>query len=173
MRKIKTMSFALMAGLAVMSSGANAVELQNGVAVTVAACTISSVPILTTNVTVNLSKNVAAGYQCRLADATLGTVNRVVLGTCHSGGTAKARTVTCGRTQTGMQADGVTPIYTYSPSTCTDGNFADPAAPTGMPVTGSAMYTSSTAGGAIGEDGMATTACNGTGISGLVEALPN
>lgn len=173
MRKIKTISFALMAGLAVMSTGASAVILSNGAAVTVADCTINQVPILTTNVTVNLSKNVAAGYQCRLADSTTGTVNRVLLGTCHSGGTAKSRTVTCGRTQTGMQPDGVTPIYTYAPSTCTEANFANPASPTGVPVSGSTLYTTSTAGGQIGEDGMATTACNDAGVSGMVEALPN
>lgn len=148
---------------------AQAVELPNGQPVSTTDC-----PQLNTGVTVNLSKNVNAGYVCRAADATQTppTVNRVGLGTCHTGGTAKSRMVTCSRTSDG----GDPPAYTYTPAACTDSNFdantGQPLAgdPGKVPVTGLTMYSTSTAGGAIGEDGMAATACDGPGISGLVEA---
>jgi hypothetical protein len=170
MRKFKMISLALMAGLGslAMSPVANALEFPNGNKVTVALCTIGGVPILSTDVTVNFSKNVTGGYQCRVADATAGTVNRVMLGTCHTGGTSKSRQVTCTRTSDGADP----PVYSYSPATCSASNFSVPATPTAVPVNGGAYYTTSTAGGVIGEDGLETV-CTGAALSGKVEALLN
>lgn len=170
MRKIKFLSYSLVAGFSALAlnSSVHAVPLSSGTPVTVALCSV-----LSADVTVNLSKNVAAGYVCRVANAaaTPPTLNRVGIGACNTGGTAKSRDVACSRLSDG----GTPPTFTYTPATCSASNF-DPA--TGIvlavggtvPVTGSAIYTTSTSGGVIGENGMATAACTGAGISPLVEA---
>lgn len=152
----KTTKSALCAGLIAVSVNAQATEtITSGASITTASDGGGCI-FLANQVTVNVSKGVSAVFDCRAADAAVGTVNRVVVGACHIGGTAKARSVACT-----ANADG----STFSPSGCTS--------TASINVTGIAAYTTSTAGGAIAEHGMATTTCNdATGITTLIGTLP-
>jgi hypothetical protein len=163
MSKTKFVSaVAVAVGALMLSSGAQAVVISNGTAIAVNTCVDATNVILTAPVTINLSKSVSAGYICRLANAAAATptVNRVGIGACHTGGTAKARAVPC----TGDGAS--TP---FSPASCTAADVAAVPVVTKQ-VSGVSIFYASTAGGVISEDGMATTACNAGGVSGLVEA---
>lgn len=161
MNKTKVIS-ALVASLGLMcvSSVASAKEVPNGTPIKAATdCVDATNQLLTQDVTVQLSKGVSMGYICRLANAaaTPPTVNRVGLGSCNIGGQAKSRDVKCT-----VDTGGV-----FSPSTCTQ---TDVDAGTSKPVTGTTAYYTTTAGGVIGSDGMATTTCNAAGMSSLTEA---
>lgn len=127
-------------------------------------------PVLQSTVMTGLTQKVAGAYVCRLADAVTGTLNRVGVGTCHPGGSAKSRLVTCSRSSSG---DVTAPTYTYAPTTCGSGNFdSSGVALTGTAgqgeITGISMFGGSTNGGAISQTGMATSNCDSTGISSLV-----
>jgi hypothetical protein len=161
MNKAKFIS-ALVAGLGLItvSGAAGAIEIQTGVPIPAATgCVDATNQLLSQDVTIQLSKGVSMGYICRLADAAANppTVSRVGLGSCNIGGQAKARDVRCT-----VDSNGV-----FSPATCTQANVT---AGESKPVTGVTAYFTTTAGGVIGSDGMATTACNAAGISGLTEA---
>lgn len=156
MRKTK---LAVCAGLLVLSAASQATTtVTAGMQVDTAGDGGDCV-FLANSVSLNTSKGVQAAFDCRLADATVGTVNRVMIGACHIGGTAKLRTVGC-------TAD-ASPATTFSPAGCTSASGS-------VEVSGVALFTTSTAGGVITESGMGTSTCvDGTGVNSLVDALPN
>lgn len=154
MRKTK---IAVCAGLMALGGAAQAtVTITNGGTVTGTADG-GDCAFMANQVTLNTSKGVNAAFDCRVADAVVGTVNRVIVGACHIGGTAKARTVAC-------TSDGGTG---FTPAGCAD-------ATSSVQVSGVALFSSSTAGGAIAEDGMGTATCvDGSGVTSLINAMTN
>lgn len=173
MQKIKLISQAVAAAFALaLSSGAHAqinTPLALGSSVTTTDC-----PVLQSGITTSLSTKVAGAFVCRAADAVVGTINRVGLGTCHPGGSAKSRLVGCT-----FENNGATPpVITYTPTTCGVGNFDTDA--NGLPTTaktgdagkglvsGLTLFSGTTTGGSVGEEGMASTACDAAGVKNLV-----
>ena len=137
------------------------------------AVTTTDCPQLNQAITVGTSTKVVGAYVCRAADAVAGVLNRVGVGTCHPGGTAKARNVTCSKSGTVAGGD-----IAYFPTTCGIGNFAvDGAGEPGSVLPGTAgegaisgltMFSGTTTGGSIGELGMASTVCDSASLPGLV-----
>lgn len=154
MRKTK---LAVCAGLLVMGAAAQATEVITSGGVLTTASDGGDCVFLANQVTVFTSKGVNAAFDCRAADATVGTVNRALVGACHIGGTAKARTVACAAT-----AD----PSVFAPSGCTSASGS-------VQVSGVALFRKSTAGGPLNEEGMGTQTCvDGTGVSAIISALP-
>jgi hypothetical protein len=174
MKNLKTFAVSASSAILLLAGGNALAQTGNFGAVTVANCTAATVPIISSDVTVQSSKNVSGAYACRIGDATAtpATVNRVGLGTCHSAGMAKARSVTCTRTTDGAP----TPTYTYTPTKCTAANFdgtslsAKAGADGQVQVSGVTIFTTSTSGGSIGTDGMGNVVCAAAGVLAQVEA---
>lgn len=133
-------------------------------------------PQLSSAITTGLSTNVQGAYVCRAADAVTGAINRVGVGTCHPGGSAKSRLTDCSWIGA-LDANGVMQ-YAYSPTTCSAANFEDAGGAPGakLPgeagqglISGIALVGGSTLGGSIQSTGMASTACDAAGVKSLVQ----
>lgn len=138
---------ALLSGQA-LAAGAN---ITSGNAITPIDCAA-----LDNNVTVQLSKNVYAGYTCNLA----GTALRA--GTCHSSGTNKETTQTC--TWTSEIVDGVT-IYTPNFTACgTTPDPVDATAATQVTATGRVGFRGASGGGTVGPAELGSTNCDADAV---------
>jgi hypothetical protein len=146
MKKIIAISSVLAAGLlSATTVFAAAVEMSGGGPITTVACqkAAGAGTQLTNDINVNLSTNVRAAYLCDAVQAS-GT-NFVFVGTCHTAGSVKSRTISC---VYGTAASGNRPV---TPATCPALAFDAPLPATMPTVTGSGatVYTSNSGGGNV------------------------
>lgn len=133
--------------------------------------TTTQCPVLQSGITTGLTQKVSGAFVCRTADATAGTIHRVGMGTCHPGGSAKARTVTCSIVT--PASDGPPAVAAVYSTNCSASNFdSSGTVLTGSAgqaqVSGIAMFGGTTLGGTVAQIGMASNACDSSGIMTLV-----
>jgi hypothetical protein len=112
---------------------------------------------LSNNVTIQLSKDVYAAYNCAAAGTSFAAA------ACHANGTNKQQTITCVYTQDSSTLQ-------WSTSTSSQCPAYDPAAGASVPVTfqGRIGFKGSSSGGSVSAAQIDGTTCDGTAALGLV-----